>query len=145
MSQVTVRKIVEGSSHLVLRVDMLSDGTGELEDYVILSPSDLNPVMPNSIPAFRIMQLWYGLSLFDVTFKAGTVIPTTLWTAVKDADSHTDFRSFGGLIDVGVYSVPPSDDNGKLTVSTKGFALAGSIGTLVLELRKTNQASGPFG
>jgi len=72
-------------------------------------------------------------------------MPSTLWTAVKDADSHTDFRSFGGLIDTDVYSSPPVDGDGKLTISTKGFAPAGSLGTVVLEIRKTNQASGSFG
>jgi len=141
MAQVTVRKVVEGQSHLVLRVDMLSDGTGELADYIILSPMELNPPIPNDVPAFRIMQAWYGLVHFDVTLKAGTIIPSVLWTIAKDCDSHTDFRSFGGLIDANVYNKPPSDDNGKLTISTSGFNVAGSAGTIVLELRKTNQAS----
>ena len=141
MAQVTVRKVVEGQSHLVLKVDLLSDGTGELADYVILSPSDLNPVMPNTIPAFRIMQVWAGLAQFSATIKAGTLIPAALWTVAQGADSHTDFRSFGGLIDPNVYNNPPSDDDGKLTISTSGFALAGSAGTIVFELRKTNQAT----
>ena len=141
MAQVTVRKVVEGQSHLVLRVDLASDGTGELKNYVILSPMELNPPIPNDVPAFRIMQAWYGLVHFDVTLKAGTIIPSVLWTIAKDCDSHTDFRSFGGLIDANVYNKPPSDDNGKLTISTSGFNLTGSAGTIVLELRKTNQAS----
>ena len=141
MAQVTVRKVVEGQSHLVLRVDLLSDGTGELANYVILSPSDLNPSMPNSIPAFRLMQAWYGMVWFDVTIGVGTVLPAPLWTLARDCDSHVDFRSFGGLIDPNVYNVQPPDDNGKLTFSTNGFAVVGSAGSIVLELRKTNQAS----
>ena len=108
---------------------------------MILSPSDLNPRMPDNIPAFRLMQVWYGLVWFDVTFKTGVIIPTPIWTLARDCDSHTDFRSFGGLIDRAAYDKPPSDDNGKLTISTNGFAVAGSRGTLVLELRKTNQAT----
>ena len=142
MSQVTIRKIVEGQAHLVLRVDLLSDGTGELKNYVILSPSDLNPPMPNDIPAFRIMQMWYGCVWFDFTLKAGTVMPAMLWTVARDCDSHVDFRCFGGLIDPNVYNMPPSDDSGRLTISTNGFTSAGSVGSIVIELRKTNQASG---
>lgn len=142
MGQVTVRKIVEGSSHLVLRVDMVSDGTGELTDYVILSPMDLVPQRSNDIPAFNIVQAWYSMVWFNVVLKVGTVIPITLWTFAKDCDSHIDFRSFGGLVDPNVYNNPPSDDNGKLTISTLGFAPAGSVGSMVFELRKTNQASG---
>lgn len=141
MSQVTITKVVEGSSHLVLRVDLLSDGTGELENYVILSPSDLSPPFPNNVPAFRIMQVWYGLVWFNVTFKAGTIVPSVLWTLARDCDSHTDFRSFGGLIDTAVYTNPLEDDNGKLTISTSNFAPVGSAGSIVLELRKTNQVS----
>ena len=142
MGQVTVRKIVDGSSHLILRVDMLSNATGELKDYVILSPSDLNPAFSNDVPAFRLMQVWYGMVWFDVTLKTGTVVPTVIWTLARDCDSHTDFRSFGGIIDDAAYDVPPSDDSGKLTISTNGFNQLGSAGTIVLELRKTNEASG---
>ena len=141
MGQVVVRKVTEGPSHLVLRVDLAGDGTGELVDYVILSPLDLNPPLRNVVPAFRIMQIWYGMVWFDVTIKAGTVVPSVLWTLARDCDSHTDFRSFGGLIDPAVYGPASPDDDGKLTLSTSGFAVAGSAGTLVLELRKTNQAS----
>ena len=142
MSQVTITKVVEGPAHLVIRIDLLSDGTGELSDYVVLSPSQLVPSRPNLAPAFRIMQLWYGMVWFDVTFKAGTITPVTLWTLARDCDSHVDFRSFGGVIDTNVYNNPPSDDNGKLTISTNGFNVANSAGSIVVELRKTNQASG---
>lgn len=141
MGQVTVQKVVEGQSHLVLRVDLAGDGTGELENYVILSPMDLNPPKRDVIPAFRIMQIWYGMVWFDVTFKAGSVVPRTLWALARDCDSHVDFRSFGGLIDPVAYTSPTADDDGKLLMSTNGFNVAGSAGTIVLELRKTNQAS----
>lgn len=141
MGQVTVTKIVEGPGHLVIKVDLLSDGTGELDNYVILSPSDLVPPRPNNAPAFRIMQVWYGMVWFDVTLKAGTINSKVLWTLARDADSHTDFRSFGGLVDTAAYNSPPSDTDGKLTISTNDFNVIGSAGSLVIELRKTNQAS----
>ena len=139
MAQVTIRKIVEGDAHLVLRVDMVSDGsTGELVNYPILSPSDLNPARANNRPAFRIMQMWYGCVWFDIDLDAAGVTNANMWTIARDCDSHIDFRSFGGIIDPGVYVVPPPDDYGILLMSTNGFTPAGSKGTLVLELRKTN-------
>lgn len=139
MAQVTVTKVVEGDAQLVVRLDMLSDGvSGELVNYPVIYPSDLNPARKNNRPAFRIMQVWYGLVWFDVTFKAAGVIPSTLWTLARDCDSHTDFRSFGGIIDSGVYTTPPANDYGILTLTTNGFAQLGSQGTIVLELRKTN-------
>ena len=136
MTQVTVTKIVEGESHLVVRLDLLSDGSGELINEVVLSPSDLSPPRLNNRPAFRIMQVWCGMVWFDVSIGFGTLQPQTVWTIARDTDVHVDFRSFGGLLDYA--TVPPSDENGKLWLSTNDFGLAGSQGCLVLELRKTN-------
>lgn len=137
MTQVTTRKIVEGPSHLVLRIGLLSDGvSGELDDYVILSPTELNPPRLANAPAFRIMQIWWGLVWFDATFKFGGLTPRPVWTVTRDNDSHIDFRSFGGLLDYA--EIPPADYDGKLLLSTNGFAAAGSQGSIIIELRKTN-------
>jgi hypothetical protein len=139
MAQVTITKVVEGESHLVVRLDMLSDGvSGELVNFPVLYPSGLLPARANNRPAFRIMQVWYGLVWFDITLKTAGIEPHTLWTLARDCDSHTDFRSFGGIIDSGVYENPPDNDTGILTMTTNGFSLAGSQGTVVLELRKTS-------
>ena len=136
MAQVTVTKIVEGPAHLVVRLDFLSDGSGELAHEVVVSPSDLVPARENNKPCFRVMQAWFGLVWFDVTIGFGTLQPEPIWTIARDTCSHTDFRSFGGLRDKD--TVPPGDENGKLWVSTNGFAAAGSQGSVVLELRKLN-------
>jgi len=138
MTQVTVQKIVEGNAHVVVRVDMLADGSGELVDFPILSPADLDPQRKPNAPAFRLMQIWYGLIWFDVVIKSGGITPHTMWTLARDCDSHTDFRSFGGILDPGVYETPPHADTGILLLSTNGFTTAGAQGTLVFELRKTN-------
>lgn len=136
--QVTTFKVVEGESTVVVRVNFLSDGSGDLINVPFFSPSDLNPPRPNTRPTFRIDQMWYGFAWFDVTISVGTLAPVPLWTIAKDCDSHIDFRSFGGLIDQNVYSQPPSDDSGILVVSTNNFAPVGSQGTLVLALTKLN-------
>lgn len=139
MAQVTVTKVVEGSAHVVIRVNILNDdGGGELNNYVFFSPSDLLPARLNNAPCFRLMQTWYSMVWFDVTLKTGTLQPSTIWTMARDCDSHTDFRSFGGLLDPFVYMRPPADDNGVLTLSTNGFNVLGAQGTFVFELRKTN-------
>lgn len=138
MPQVVVTKVTEAVSHLVIRVDMLSDGSGELQNYVFLSPSDCNPPKPNNKPGFRIMQAWYAFVWFDVALSAGTLQPSPLWTLPRDHGPHVDFRSFGGIIDSNVYASPPADDTGKLRITTNGFAQLGSQGSFVLELRKTN-------
>ena len=145
MPQVSVRKLVEGASHVVIRVDMLNDdSSGELTQQVILAPADCSPPLPASNiylrqPAFRIMQLWYGCVWFDVVLGMNTLQPKACWVIAKDCDSHNDFRSFGGLVDPIFYEPPPylqEDSDGKLWISTNGFNVLGSTGTVVIELRK---------
>lgn len=136
--QITTVKVVEADHSLVIRISLLSDGSGELTNEPILSPSDLVPKRANNRPTFRMLQAWYGMVWFDFTLGTGTLVPVTLWTFARDCDSHIDFRSFGGIIDQNVYNTPPNDDNGVLTISTNGFGTLGSQGTLVLSLAKTN-------
>lgn len=136
MASVTTIKVVESEAALVIRVNLLSDGSGELTNYPFLRPSDLLPPRPNNRAMFRIMQVWYGLVWFDVTIGAGTLQPVPIWTLARDSDSHTDFRSFGGVWDQNVYVTPPNDDNGVLTLTTNGFTPVGSQGSIVLSLRK---------
>ena len=138
MAQVTTVKVTESDSSLVLRVNLLSDGSGELVNFPFLSPSDLNPPRPPNAPTFRIMELWYGAVWFDFTLLAGTLSPVVLWTVARDCDSHNCFEEFGGILDQNVYASPPVVDDGALLISTNGFAQAGSQGTIVLRLRKTN-------
>lgn len=140
MAQVTVVKVVEGSSNVIIRVNMVSDGSGELVNFPIFSPSDLSPPRANNKPTFNIRQAWYAMVWFDFTLSAGTLSPVTLWTFARDCDSHIDFRSFGGVLDQNVYVIPPSDDSGVLTLTTNNFAPLGSQGTLVLELQKMGAA-----
>ena len=135
MSQVTTRIVVEGPSHLVLHAFLESNGyDGELDNHVLLSPVDLTPKKTADEPALRIMQVWYSMVWFDVVLKFGGIVPRPVWTLTRDSQNHIDFRAFGGASDYG--PLPPSDQNGKLLISTNGFAPIGSQGSLVLELRK---------
>lgn len=137
MAQITTLKVTESDTSLVLRVYLQSDGSGELVYAPLLSPSELNPPRRNNRPAFRIMQMWYGMVWFDFSLFAGTLQPVPLWTVSRDCDSQICFEDIGGIIDQNVYIVPPADDNGILTISTNNF-VAGSQGSLVLRLKKTN-------
>lgn len=141
VTQVTTTKLVEGPAHLVVQFDFVSDGT-ELDYVPILSPTQLYPPRKADRPAFRIMQVWYGLVWFDLTLYSGGIglgpQATKLWTLARDCDSHTDFRSFGGLIDRDAVLKPPVDNSGILLASTHSFDTLGAHGSVILELRKTN-------
>lgn len=135
MAQVTTRKVVEGLNNLVLYVFLESDGvSGELDNYVLLAPSDVDPPLKNTKPTFRIMRVWYQMVWFDIVLKYGGIAPRPVLALARDADTYADFRSFGGVSDWG--TSPPSDQDGKLLISTNGFSQAGSQGSLILELRK---------
>ena len=138
MAQVTI-KVVEGSSNVVVRVYLNSDGSGELVNYPILSPSDLVPARANNRPTFNLRQAWYSMVWFDFTMFAGTLFPASMWTFARDCDSHIDFRSFGGLLDQNVYATPPAVDDGVITITTNGFTQVGSKGSAVFEFQKTNE------
>lgn len=137
MAQVTTTKLVEGPNSVIVKVDLLNnDNTVELEDVVFFSPSDLSPALPNNKSAFRIMQVWYGFTTFAISIKSGSVTPFTFWTFPSSTHNHIDFRSFGGITDPTTHAAPPADVSGRLTLSTKGFNPAGSVGSFILELRK---------
>lgn len=134
MAQVTVQKVVEGPSNITIRLNLLSDGSGELTNFVILSATDLSPVRPNTGPMFKIKQLWFGMVWFDITLSMNSLAPEPVWTVARDCENHVDFRSFGGL---GTALLnPPADYDGKLMISTNGFAAAGSQGSMVIEMLK---------
>ena len=136
MAQVTIKKVVEGPSHLVVILNFDGDGTGDLENYSVLSPLELIPARPDDRPAFYIIQIWHSLIWFDLTLGFGGLTPRMVWPLARDTGPHVDFRSFGGLQDYP--TVPPSDQSGVLLVSTSGL-IAGSKGSVVLDLRKTNE------
>ena len=137
MSQVSVAKITESESNIVISVQIQGDGTGELNKFVILSPSDLVPSRPNNDATFRILEIWYGLAWFDVVLGFGTVLPQQAWTLARDGQNHICLEEFGGMLDPNALITPPPDDNGRLWISTNGLVL-GSKGSMALELRKTN-------
>lgn len=136
MPQVTVTKIVEGESTLVVRVEFAGDGQPDFVRYPLLLPSQLVPPRKDNATAFRILQLWYGLQAFDLSLGFSTINSTTIWTLAQGTDSHVDFRSFGGLMDYA--TTPPNDVDGALWVSTVGLTGIGQMGSLAISLAKTN-------
>ena len=125
--------LADGPTNFVLHIFMEQDGGlgGELEDYVLVDPVDYG--LPKS-PTLKIQKAWHSLVWFDLTLKFGGLVPRAVWTFARDTGPEVDFCHFGGLSDRG--TPPPSDDNGKVLISTNGFDQIGSQGTLVLAFRK---------
>lgn len=143
MAQVTITKIVEGPSDIILKVDIYNnDGGGELSLYPVLSPGDVNPVPVKIVPgpAFRLMQAWFGLVWFDLTVYTGTLNPYPLWTMTRDGNDHVDFRSFGGILQLPQAAI--IGETGVISLSTNGFNVLGSQGNMIFQFKKQNVVSG---
>lgn len=138
MAQVTTKIVGQGDANFILHVSLESDGvSGELEDYVLLDPTEFTPALPAS-PAVRIMTIWYSTVWFDIVLKYGGLAPRAVWTLARDGPGKFDFTKIGGLSD---YSTdPPSDRDGKLLISTSDFGTPGAIGHLVIAVKKSRKA-----
>lgn len=144
MAQFSWSKIEEGPSHLVLQINLLSDGSGELANAPIFSPADCSPALSATRPRFIIREIWYGLVWFDVTIKFAANTPATIWTLARDCDSHTDFCKFGGIPNY--QQIPPDPSaTGVILFSTNGFTTAGEAGSIILDMRKIVNARDPTG
>jgi hypothetical protein len=131
---VTRRFLSNGPSKAVVHVLIESDGTdGELSNYVLLDPVvDFNPTLESYVQ-MSVMQVWYSAVWFDTIIGFNAVTPSKSWVCARDTHNYHDFRYFGGLRDGS--SV---DHDGKLLLSTNGLIVPGSVGTLILELKKNN-------
>ena len=119
----------DGPSKAIFSVFMQSDGNeGELTNYVLLDPTvDISP----AVDQVSILQIWYSFSWFDGLLSFDDLVPYPSWALTRDADNYFDFRYFGGLKDrSGI------DHTGKLFFTTTDFAPLGSIGTIVMEVKK---------
>lgn len=130
---VTVTPQANGGSFFTVLVHLEQDGEdkGELKDYVIVDPAEFG--LPK-YPSLKLWEAWSSLVWFDVILKFGGLHPRPVWVFSREASAHPCFASIGGLADRG--ESPPSDDNGKILLSTSGFDVPGSQGTLLLHFKK---------
>jgi hypothetical protein len=129
MANTVTRNILnEGPSKIIIQLIIEGDGSGDLDLYSVLDPvTDFNQPLSTQL---TIQQIWASTSWFDVLFSFNAVVPAKTWVHSRDADSYYDFRYFGGLKDQST-----QDPDGKLLISTSDLT-AGSVGTLIIELKK---------
>jgi len=129
MSTIIKTLLADGPSKTILSVYMQSDGVeGELVNYLLIDPQT-DIAVPTK--AFTILQVWYSFGWFDGLLTFDDVVPMPAWNLSRDGEGYFDFRYFGGLADrSGI------DSTGKIFLTTSGFSIPGSTGTLILELRK---------
>ncbi len=129
---ITKTKLNEGPKRAIFHFYFEGDGSGELQNEVLIDPVvdfELPLVtIPNQL---TITKLWYGSAIYDSILKFNALNPLPIWVIVADADSYVSFEYFGGLKD---FSTP--DGDGKILISTNGLATAGTAGTLIIEVKK---------
>lgn len=130
MSNIVKRLITDGPKKAMLSVYLQSDGVeGELTNFVILDPKV--DFTQQTINTMSVLQVWYSFSWFDTLLSFDDLVPPSCWLLARDTGNYADFRYFGGLKDQSGI-----DQSGKLLITTSGFAPIGSIGTLIIELKK---------
>ena len=135
----TIQKnlIMDGPKSALLYIYMQSDGVeGELSNFVLVDPKTDFVQSPIKVQ-MSITQIWHSFSWFDGMITFDDTVPYPSWVLTRDTVNYQDFRYFGGLKDRSSI-----DSTGKVLLSTNGFSNAGSVGTMVLEIRK-NQPSYP--
>ncbi len=132
MPNVITRKIIgEGPSKIIVHVVIEGDGEGELFNYSLLDPTaDFNPKL-EAYTQISLLQVWYSGAWFDTLISFNALNPTKSWVLPRDAVNYHDFRYFGGLKDNS-----GTDHDGKLLLSTSGLIVPGSVGTIIMELKK---------
>lgn len=128
---VTVTPIVDGPKKATFFVYLESDGqSGELVNYVLID-TKTDFAQSSDMKRLAVLQVWNSFSWFDGLLKFDDLNPMPSWQLTRDASSYHDLRYFGGLKDI-----TSIDGTGKLMISTSGFSAAGSVGTMVIEVRK---------
>jgi hypothetical protein len=143
MSNRVLRTVLnKGSKTILLHVYLESDGVeGELVSYPLVDSTVYDPVLDTfaqSNVKLTVKQIWHSFSWFDALLSFDNTTPTPSWVLTRDAHNHIDFRHFGGIADrlIDPNTNVSTDRTGKILLTTNGFAPAGSVGTLILELSK---------
>lgn len=132
-----------------MHIYLESDGNeGELVNYPIVDPAvDYPDDLGSRNPRPVVRQVWHSFAWFDGLLSFDDLVPAPSWMLQRDSASYSDFRYFGGIKerypeigddgnDVDTKDKASSDRTGKVLLSTKDFAPAGSTGTLLLEIWK---------
>lgn len=149
MSNKVVKTVLaNGTKSVIAQYYFESDGVeGELKDYILIDGQSLvdeprmnyDGMVYTPTVTLRLAQAWWGFSWFDgllsYTDPTGNA---PFWVLPRDNTNYMDFRYFDGLPDGVIQGIAQQDQVwSKVAFSTNGFAPAGSVGTLVLEFRKT--------
>lgn len=143
MSNTIIKTVLNsGSKSILLHVYMESDGSeGELKDYplidrTIYDPSSKSYIQPNM--KLTVSQIWNSFSWFDALLSFGNLVPAPSWLLARDSNNYIDFRHFGGIADrlIDPNTSESTERTGKILISTNGFAPLGSMGTMILEIKR---------
>ena len=124
-------KLSEGAKRAMFHFYFEGDGSGELINEVLIDPqADFEMAVENPTQ-LTITKIWSGSALYDWVLKFNALVPLPIWVGVADSANYISFEYFGGLADT---SGPEGD--GKILISTNGLATVGTVGTMVIEVKK---------
>ena len=124
-------KLAEGPKRAIFHFYLEGDGSSELQDYVLIDPEEDFDIPFSNTSSLTITKIWQGAAVYDSVIKFNALVPVPVWVISAEGGAEVSFDYFGGLND---YSTLETD--GKILISTNGFAVAGTLGTLILEVKK---------
>lgn len=130
-NRIEVRKLLDGSRHLIYHVYLKSDGaSGDINSYVLIDPA--NETMGDAVQ-FTIEDVTWGFNGFSANLHFELLVDDELvWVLPPSAGNYVDFKKYGGLKDRG----DPADTTGKVLLSTTGFVDGGDEGSMIIKVRK---------
>ena len=128
----TTYQLSENGHRAIYHISLISDGvTADLNKYVIVDPvTDLGLT---SAARLAIESVEYNFIGFDayLDFDSGNPTDDLAWCLARGLDS-TRFNP-----DTGVKDQSGLDGTGKIQLNTVGFSAAGSLGTIIIKVRKS--------
>lgn len=147
-NKVTKTILMNGTKSVIAQYYFESDGVaGELQNYILIDTQtlqdepreDFSGYSPQPTVTLRLSQVWWGFSWFDGMLSyTDPTGPSPFWVLPRDNTNYMDFRYFDGIPDGVIMGIAQQDQAWtQVAFSTNGFAPAGSVGTMVVEFRKS--------
>lgn len=129
---VEITKLLDGPRYGVYHIFLKSDGSGDLENTVLINPTEDFTPPYESLPSMAIETIQYDLSGFSARLEFEYLINNTpIWSMSEGPGSEVDFTNYGGVRDrSGIL-----DGTGNLLLTTSGFSI-GDFGTIVIKVKK---------
>ena len=124
---ITTQTLVDGERNVVIKINVVGDGSGEESETVLFDVSALSGA-PATV---KVIGIRANLTGFSIGLLWVATTDVEFWSIPAGEDTRQDFRKFGGLINNAGTGV-----TGDISFDTVGLG-SGDEGTFILEMQKS--------